>query len=281
MPDGQRRWIFVLNNFTEEEAIKLELIPHFYNVVYLICGHEHTQPGDGTPHLQGFIHFLDQRSKPWLRKHIFNRAHWEEARGTDDQQIYSAKEPNAYTFVYGKPAGKHHTAVTMNEYALMSDEDALELCPGRDMQWRSRKEQWKSMRYKPYSGPRQVIWLHGPSGTGKTEFAHRYGDLSAPDFANGFFNGASATTTLLIDEADKVGLPLQAFLRISDRYPTTLNVKGGCIPHTADTVIFTSTCTPEVVWAGSDDYLTQVERRITQCIYTGNPDWNTDLVFID
>lgn len=276
MPNGAKRWCFTLHNYDDEDELCLKKLADEQDPVYMIYGHE-VCPTTNREHLQGFIHFRKKFTMNQIKKLVSrNDIHLEIAKADDkDNEVYCSKDGDD-VFTYGEPRVKH-LAISMDEYALMDDEEAEERCPGRDMMWRKKKNDWRSMRYKPYSGPRNVIWLYGPSGTGKTRAAHGCPGVSAPDFASGFFNGLQSTATLLIDEVDKVGLPLQTFLRIADRYPTTLNVKGGCLPHTADTVIFTSTCSPEVVWAGSDDYLTQVERRITHCIYTGVPGWDDEL----
>lgn len=275
-PQG-RRWCFTLNNYTEEQQTLVTCIPDFFSVAYLVCAWEVAETG--TPHLQGFIHFADRRRLSWLCKNIFH-AHWEQAKGSDAQQ--RAYCCDGYVFEYGTPAGYHQQAITMDEYALMPDEEAMKFCPGRDMQWRKRKDEWRSLRYKPYEGVRSVIWLHGATGTGKSRAGYACPDISSADVSGRrFFNGARSTAALLIDEVDKVDMPLQVFLRITDRYPTTLDVKGGCIPHTASTVIFTASCTPEVCWPGNDEYLKQVERRITDCICTDVPGWDADLFFAD
>lgn len=74
------RWVFTLNNYSEEEQARIRDFAGSDIVKYLIFGRE---VGDsGTPHLQGFAHFKEPKSLNWLRAHFSDRAHFEKARGS-------------------------------------------------------------------------------------------------------------------------------------------------------------------------------------------------------
>jgi len=128
------RICFTLNNYTEEECAQIETVLNqlLKNIEYCIIGKE--VGANGTPHLQGFIHFhhsflkaRDGTLTKW-RSLIpaLARAHMESAYGTDDQsRDYCAKE-NVFLEL-GKPGSN------LNLYARLlqcnSMEEASLICP--------------------------------------------------------------------------------------------------------------------------------------------------------
>lgn len=82
-----KRWVFTLNNYTddEEEAIKA------LDVEYLVYGRE--VGAQGTPHLQGFILFRDRKRLGQVRELVSPRGHYELARGDNQQnRTYCTKD---------------------------------------------------------------------------------------------------------------------------------------------------------------------------------------------
>ena len=70
-----RRWLFTLNNYTEEEEISLQEL----ECSYLVYGREIGK--DGTPHLQGFVTFKNTKRFSAMKK-VSQRAHWEAAKSS-------------------------------------------------------------------------------------------------------------------------------------------------------------------------------------------------------
>jgi len=73
------RWVFTLNNYTEDEALKE--LPE--SAIYLVYGKE--VGASGTPHLQGFVIFSVRKRLRTVRQIIGTRAHCEPAKGTNQQ----------------------------------------------------------------------------------------------------------------------------------------------------------------------------------------------------
>jgi len=123
------RICFTLNNYTEEECLQLETLLNslLKNIEYCIIGKE--VGANGTPHLQGFIHFhhsflkaRDGTLSKW-RSLIpaLSRAHMESAFGTDEQsRDYCAKE-NVFLEL-GKPGSN------LNLYTRLLSCNNLEEC---------------------------------------------------------------------------------------------------------------------------------------------------------
>lgn len=129
----------------------------------------------------------------------------------------------------------------------------------------------KSFFVKAYEGERRVSWLHGPSGSGKSRWAN---DLGAKDvvYKNGFVNGYNGEKVVVFNEIDKMGMPLDVFLRLTDRYKCDANVKGAVMPWAAEHVIFTSTLPWDGVFV--HEHATQIERRITEIIDSTTLTWD-------
>lgn len=127
---------------------------------------------------------------------------------------------------------------------------------------------------KPYIGERRVTWLHGPTGTGKSHWADLQGAEDA-DFENNFFSYRGGEV-VVFNEVDKMNMPLNKFLKITDKWELYVNIKGEYCPWAAKHIIFTST----EHWSGVfvHSHSEQIERRITECIDTSVEGWMDSLV---
>lgn len=86
-----RRWCFTLNNYTEDEYATLLTIFGAKNWKYII-GREKGELG--TPHLQGYIETNTVRFS--TLKNINNRIHWEQAKGTKEENYKYCSKDNNY-----------------------------------------------------------------------------------------------------------------------------------------------------------------------------------------
>lgn len=85
-----RRWCFTLNNYTDEEYEQVSTT--FSKNKFYIIGKEIGK--EGTPHLQGYVEFTNEKSLIGLKK-INDRIHWEIAKGSKADNIkYCSKEGN-------------------------------------------------------------------------------------------------------------------------------------------------------------------------------------------
>jgi len=98
--------------------------------------------------------------------------------------------------------------------------------------------------------PLQVILLYGPTGCGKTRFVYDQIDLNDfwPSGADGFqwFDGYHGQTDVLFDDFDgKMSkVSLAKTLRLTDRYPLMVPVKGGYTPFKPRRLFITSNIHP-------------------------------------
>lgn len=83
-------------------------------------------------------------------------------------------------------------------------------------------------------------------------------NASPCEYANGFFEFDEFATTILIDEADRLNIPIERWLKLLDNYPTKVNVKGGWKTFNPERIILTANSDPEL-WITYDD---AAKRRI-------------------
>lgn len=102
-----KKWIFVLNNYTNEEYDKIcSIVNSDKNITICAIGKE---TGDnGTPHLQGYLEF-DFKKRPMTVFNFTNRIHWGDdrgkpAKGTRERNVeYCSKEKLVFSKGLPKP----------------------------------------------------------------------------------------------------------------------------------------------------------------------------------
>lgn len=96
------------------------------------------------------------------------------------------------------------------------------------------------------TGPRRIIIMVGPTGSGKTRNAIAIGgeDWHWKTADGAWFDGYVGQKTVIIDEVTSCDLPLSLFLQLIDRYVFRVPVKGGFTEWNPDIVILTSNVVP-------------------------------------
>lgn len=118
----------------------------------------------------------------------------------------------------------------------------------------------------------EIIYIYGDSGTGKTYSAwkmatQKYGieNISDISFANSFGNATNVHAECLVyDEFRPSQLDAATFLKLTDGYGMTLNIKHSMVYIRPKCVIITSIKHPNEIY--KDEMNEQFKRRITQFI---------------
>lgn len=85
-PTKGRAWCYTLNNYTDDDVVRLESIECLRHVVGREVGEA------GTPHLQGYIRFKEPCRFSWWKNQV-PKAHVELRKGTEEQAVtYCRKE---------------------------------------------------------------------------------------------------------------------------------------------------------------------------------------------
>nr|UEE94584.1 replication-associated protein [Porcine associated circular DNA virus 1] len=132
---------------------------------------------------------------------------------------------------------------TFTEIFQMSTLSIAELCKVNEIKKQLIVNDW------PMDGSRErkVYWFFGETGTGKTRKATEmmidlYGDnwVSLTGDLRTFFDPYNGEKGVIFDDIRKGSIVWNTLLTITDRYKTSVNVKGSRIPWLAETIIFTS-----------------------------------------
>jgi len=242
---------------------------------YMIFGFE-VCPTTHKKHLQGYLYYTNPRSYPNKKwRDLFPGIRDFISRGTPQQNYdYCSKLGDFWSYGDLPKQGARtdwDTARCSLQQGLSIPqviEDQPQLLPCiRSL------ERFQQLSLRPLNRDVTVIVIHGDAGTGKSRWAYdNHPELySKPE--GQWFDGYTGQKTLLLD--DYYGdIPYPQFLKVLDRYPLSVPVKGGFVHAQWDTVIITSNRNPSNWYHGMTDAL---KRRISKIVTMYNNAHQEDL----
>ena len=252
------------NNYTEEDRDAVRNLPCVYNVF----GYE--RGAEGTPHLQGYIHFKNQKTLSAVKK-LLPRAHLEPRKGTIDQAVDYCKKDGDFEEFGDKPMSQKEKGDAnkkrYNDAFQAAKEGRLEDIP-TDLLTRHYGT-YKKIREDYVEKPTTLSsldneWRYGPTGTGKSRTAHElYPDAYIKKANTKWWDGYINQEVVIIDDFDKYHVQLGYELKIwLDHYPFPAERKGGSVMIRPKKIIVTSNYHPQDIW---DDprTLDPIMRRVT------------------
>lgn len=241
-----KRWCLTLNNPTPEEkdSIKEKLTSE--NCEYAIIGNEVGE--NGTPHLQGFVNLKKKLRLKQMKELISPRAHLEQAMGSDsDNERYCSKGGDIYLAI-GEPSkqGKRSDLADAAEMLTETGGDLTVLAqamPSVFIKYGRGLANW--VDYARISKPRDyktnvTVW-YGPPGCGKSRAAAEASTGKEVYYKTRgeWWDGYTGQEVVIID--DFYGwLKYDEMLRICDRYPHRVPVKGAFVNFLAKELLITS-----------------------------------------
>lgn len=286
-----RKWIFVLNNYTREDVVKLASV----TCQYIIAGEE--IGALGTPHLQGFVYFKNGVRFETCKRRLFGvRTHVEIARGTvQENYLYCTKTrdcdavANEVVHEFGDkpmtPDEKGETEIERYEKAWQQASDNL------------IEEIDADIRVKHYSTLKKIRmdkqletdllgvdmdneWFWGDSGTGKSYTARSSHPDAYLKMCNKWWDGYDGHDVVLMEDFDQNHKVLCHHLKIwADRYPFPVELKGHVGKIRPRKLIVTSNYHPREIWTDKSD-LEPILRRFkithfaTPFVYQQSPEVN-------
>lgn len=278
MTTEARSWCFTLNNPTEAEV----LVPQSWETDrYKYLVYQLEQGEQGTRHLQGYISFKSPIRFATFRKWFPDeRGHIEVARGSAKQnRKYCTKAEGRlegpWEFGSLPEQGKRNDLLAVKE-ALDSGATVREVAGDHFstyVRYNRGIERYKYLldQDKP-AHIKEVICLYGSTGVGKTRWAYEHYPSaywkSRSVGTSQWWDGLDGHDAIIVDEFYG-WFPWDFILRLTDRYPLNMEVKGGTIRCPAKTIVFTSNKHPKD-WYPNSKYLwddsNPLRRRFTKII---------------
>lgn len=248
-----RSYCLTLNNYTEEERLSLLSTP----CTYLVLGKE--RGAEGTPHLQGYIHFANAKTLSSLKK-INPRAHWEVAKGDSLQNFAYCTKDGDYEEVGVRPMTRKETGQTQVDKWMEIKSKARngkldEIDPKiYVLHYRSLLAIAKDHAPMPADlDDTAGEWYWGPSGTGKSRTARSENPGAYLKMCNKWWDGYKGEDVVIIEDFDKNHNVLGYHLKIwADRYAFPAEIKGGKLNIRPKKIIVTSNYHPESIWPDSE-----------------------------
>lgn len=248
-----RLFVFTINNWTEDDLAACRRLADAKPGTYVIVGRETGE--SGTPHLQGAVYRALKLSRNFVREHL-PRAYVDQGRGTPTQAFaYCMKEGDFDEFnPESKPVGqgKRMDLLDLFEHKSKRMSTVTAITTGVIGSGAALRT-WNALSTHqpcPFRHDIRVLWLYGDSGVGKSRLAAAIAEASGQEVhwqthVAGWWDGIDTHHRwCVIDDWEPESLPPAALLRVLDRYPLRLNVKGASVPTCLDRIIVTSCAHP-------------------------------------
>lgn len=226
------------------------------------CYGEEVCPVSKKEHWQGYLELKNAKTMSALKKKIPQQIHLEIRRGTQDQAIdYCKKDGAFHEFGLKASQGQRVDLENIRKQILEGTEvrDIADRHFAMWCQYRKAFAEYAALHSVPRTWETEVHIIWGATGTGKTRHAIDAGAAMVEMDKGGFMHGYAGQPILLFDDFDVTTISRSLFLRLTDRYPTTINVKGGSMNWNPKTIYITSNFSP-AEWY---DSCPAVQRRFT------------------
>jgi len=263
-----RNWCFTLNNYSAEHVA---FLTQTANVQFIFFGYEEA-PKTGTPHLQGFVRFVNKKRLQTI-KNDWNMPgiHLEPMRGDKAQnEKYCSKSKTYFTRGDWIPEQGARTDLdSVRNMALESGMRAVSSACNAQQIRVAEKFLTYNENFRDFKSA--VIWIWGAPGVGKSRRARELtgeDDVYTKNDGHKWWDGYDGHDNVIIDDFRGSWWTLTEMLSLLDRYEKRLEVKGGMRQLLARKIVITSIHPPERVYQGiSEEPIQQLLRRITEIIH--------------
>ena len=299
MPSPKARsWAFTIPNaeyqFFESSVNRLKAM---LNYRYILIAEE-VAPSTGLVHGQGVINLCKPMSMCGVKQALaLGNIHLEPCKGNLDQNITYCKKGAGYTGDWSRD-GSNHTSyghqlkIVLEEGTPASqgtrtdlDRVANYVINGKSLREIATEEGATFAKYAKgltalrniTTQPRQsgvqptITVFFGATGSGKTRKAlsdYPEAHVQGPDQGK-WFDGYDQHQTVVFDEF-RAQITFGQILRLTDRYPCKVEVKGGMMEFVATNIVFTAPTHP-INWYKDlgkiEGKMKQFRRRITKIVH--------------
>lgn len=265
-----RRWVYTINNYLELDIVNVQS----WEALTHVCAREVGE--SGTPHLQGYIKLASTKRLAGM-KSLCDRAHWEIAKGNEEQCVaYCRKDGNMIV-----------DKVAPNEQGKRSDLLKIrdEIIKGTSLRNISLMEDHFEtyVRYKKSLDAIRASWLPkrqwkmevivrwGPPRTGKSSYVwktHGVDNVFKKQMGHKWWHSYQGEPVVLIDEFHDCckEMNFHYMLDLLDEHPLEIEVKGGHTNFCSRIIYLTSNKNPRS-WFSCEEHRNAFFERITKITY--------------
>lgn len=235
-------------------------------------------PTTGNIHWQTYCELINAMSYKSIQdKFLYGtQSHIEIPHGTTQENIAYVRKEGKHAYKkdtqlepvceYGKPSeqGKRSDLDTITKSIL--GKRSLKLIaqdyPTQFIRYHKGFRELSRVVHEPVFRPDiKVIYIWGPSGSGKSRYAYETypGAYTCVDNSHGWMDGYEDQSVVIFDEFEGK-FPRGLLLKICDRYPVQVPVKGSFVNFCASTIIFTSNLPPHMVYGNDEAFI----RRLSE-----------------
>lgn len=295
-----RMFCFTINNWSEPEEEVVRNLVGAHGAKY--CVYQHEAGEAGTPHIQGFVVFLNPRDFAGVRS-LFSagsgtcRAHVEACRGDwTSNYVYCTKEssrmpgPGHGPWEFGeRPAGQGRRSDIQAAAETARDSgdihQVIDRHPVEYVKYHKGLGLLSAYYCKPRSERPQVRWYYGPPGSGKSFAAFREGSatvceetsvpgsgvpvrdsvLTRPYYkppGEKWWDHYMGQSCVIIDDYRPEMCGFGELLAILDRYPMLVPRKGDFVQLCCKHVWITTPLSPQDTWISANENVAQLLGRI-------------------
>tara|TARA_B100000780_G_scaffold269992_1_gene229343 strand:- start:43 stop:1062 length:1020 start_codon:yes stop_codon:yes gene_type:complete len=273
-----RAYCGTLNNYSEDDYTQLHdnlmALLAASRLVYAIIARE---IGESlTPHLQCYFHFKSQVTLKRLKELLGSpRWHLEGRRGTIQQAVDYCKKEGSYEEIGIMPQPGKRTDLDDVASLVKAGVSLCEIAeenPATFVKYTKGLQVLSAMFVPSRNFKTEVIWLHGPTGTGKSAVVYNHvppEKLYSKMATNHWWDGYSPLnhTDVIVDDYRLDFAKFAELLRLFDRYPMQVECKGATVQFRPKRIWITAPKSPEEMWEQrTPEDLQQLMRRITHVI---------------
>lgn len=247
------------------------------NPDYMIAGRE--KGGEnGRLHFQGYMEFKKRKLGSAVDS-AFRKTfplpiscHYDLANGSAAQNLEYCSKEDKDPFLFGEPTGNEGQGTRSDLGAMFemvktgaNDEELIQSDAAKWAVHRKALSEYRLLIQPKRTFPSKLIFLWGPTGTGKTMHAQELSPQPI-NWRNPFMTGYNgANKNVLFDDFNWQTMDPKFWLTMCDRYPLTVEIKGNSLNWAPENIIFTSNDDPMTWWPEAPEQTLQaIHRRMRE-----------------
>jgi hypothetical protein len=271
---GAKHWCFTINNYDEDTAESdLRDLYGGGSVQYLVFGRETADTG--TRHLQGYVVFESRRTLRQVRQAI-RGAHLEKSKGTPLQASDYCKKEQDFEEYGTLPGGQGtRTDVQSTIEACKEAKTLREIIEEHGATYVKFARGFDKIRCLYTAGrtwQTEVYVYWGETGAGKTRKAWEEAPTAYAYAGQGWFDGYDGEEAVIFDDFGGSEFKITYLLKLFDRYPMRVPVKGGYVQWVPRRIFVTSNLDPDTWYPNAHaEHVAALKRRFKKVIHFSIP----------